>query len=133
MLANAISVSRLLLTFVVIGLFGHHPSLDIALIATIAVIIVLDGVEGWVARKRTEVSETGAVLDTLADRLIENTFFLYFTVQGLLPVWMPMVVMCRGFLTDALHRLHGSPQFRNRHEMKKRKDLDNCQIPIEIA
>ena len=109
MLANAITVSRLLLTFVVILLFGHHPSLDLALIGMIAFVIVLDGVDGWVARKCNEVSETGALLDTLADRMIENTFFIYFSVRGLIPIWMPIVVMCRGVGTDALQQLWGYP------------------------
>ena len=110
MLANAITLFRLLLTFVVVVFLGDHARWDVVLIETIALVIVLDGVDGWVARKRNTVSETGAVLDTLADRLIENTFFIYFSVQGLIPVWMPMVVMCRGFGIDALQRIWGYPQ-----------------------
>ena len=110
MLANVMSVSRVVLTFFVIGLFGHHRLLDVVLIFVIAFIIVLDGVDGWVARWRNETSETGAVLDTLADRMIENTFFIYFSVRGLIPVWMPVLVMCRGFATDALQRMWGYPQ-----------------------
>ena len=110
MVSNTITISRTVFTFGVLAGLGKHGWLDSVLIATIALVIVLDGVDGWVARKRNTVSETGALLDTLADRIIENTFFIYFSVQGLLPVWMPMVVMCRGFGTDALHRLHGSPQ-----------------------
>ena len=119
MVANTISLSRVVLTFVVVSVFGHHPSLDIALIFTIAFIIALDGVDGAIARRRNEVSETGAVLDTLADRIIENTFWIYFSVQGLLPVWMPLLVMCRGFGTDALHRLHGSPQHGWRYALTR--------------
>ena len=110
MAANVVSVSRVLLTFWVISVLGYHRWLDIALIATIAVIIALDALDGYIARKRNETSDVGAVLDTLADRLIENTFFIYFSVRGLLPVWMPMVVMTRGFLTDALQAMHGAPQ-----------------------
>ena len=119
MLANAITVSRLLLTFVVVVFLGDHALYDVFLILTVALIIVLDGVDGWIARRRNEVSETGAVLDTLADRIIENTFFIYFTVQGLIPVWMPLLVMCRGFVTDALHRLHGSPQHGWRYALTR--------------
>ena len=80
---------------------------------------VIYGVDGWVARKRNTVSETGAVLDTLADRMIENTFFIYFAVQGLIPIWMPIVVMCRGFLTDAVQRLQGYPRDGWRHVLTR--------------
>ena len=108
--ANVVSVSRVVLTFFVISVWGHHRWLDVVLIGTIVLIIALDAVDGWIARKRHETSEVGAMLDTLADRLIENTFWIYFSVSGLLPVWVPIVVMARGFLTDALQGLHGVPQ-----------------------
>lgn len=68
MLANAITLCRLFLTFVVIALFRRYHSLDFMLIAVIALIFVLDAVDGSVARKRNETTETGALLDTTADR-----------------------------------------------------------------
>ena len=104
MLANTITLSRLLLTFGVIALFGMDRSLDIALVATIAFIFTLDAVDGIVARKRGETSEIGGLLDTFADRVIENAFWVYFTAMGLIPLWMPIIVMARGFLTDGLRR-----------------------------
>lgn len=109
MLANTITVFRPFLTFVVIALFGTHGSLDIVLIFTIVLIFALDAIDGYIARKRNETSKIGEVLDTLADRIIENTFWIYFTGIGLLPLWMPLVVMARGFITDALQRTHGHP------------------------
>lgn len=109
MLANTITLTRLLLTFVVIAQFGRHRTLDIALIFTIAFIFILDAVDGSVARRRNETTETGAFLDTLADRIIENTFWIYFTAKGQIPVWMPIIVMARGVITDTLQRTHGYP------------------------
>ena len=110
MLANTITIARTVYAFVVIALFGRHPTLDIALIFSIAVIFALDAVDGSVARKCNETSETGALLDTLADRIVENTFWIYFTAMGLIPVWMPIAVMTRGILTDTLQRTHGCPE-----------------------
>lgn len=107
MLANIITFSRLLLTFVVVALLGRHHTLDITLIGIIVVIFALDAIDGIVARKRNETSERGAILDTLADRIIENTFWIYFTATGHLPVWMPITVMTRGVLTDTLHKSFG--------------------------
>lgn len=117
--SNTITISRTVLTFGVLAGFGKHPTVDLAVIPTIAVIIALDAVDGWVARKRNDTSETGAVLDTLADRLIENTFWIYFTALGLIPVWMPIAVMCRGFLTDASGRRHGYPTTGWRHAVTR--------------
>lgn len=110
MIANTITLCRLLLTFVVIVLFGTHYTLDMGLIATIVLIFALDGVDGYIARRRNETSKLGEVLDTVADRIIENTFWIYFTATGHLPLWMPIVVMARGFITDALQRFFGYPE-----------------------
>ena len=110
MVANIISLSRLLLTFVAIILFGFHRTLNIAVIATIVFIFVLDAVDGYVARKRNETSEVGEVVDTVADRIIENTFWIYWAAIGTIPVWMPIAVMTRGFLTDGLQRFGGYPK-----------------------
>ena len=110
MLANTITLFRILLTFGVIALFGKHRPLDNVLIFTIAFIFALDAVDGSVARKRNETSDIGALLDTLADRIIENTFWIYFAVQGLIPIWMPIAVMTRGIITDTLQRRVGAPK-----------------------
>ena len=110
MLANLITLTRLVLTFVVIALFGVHPDLGLMLIAAIIGIFALDAVDGYIARKRNETSKLGEVLDTLADRVIENTFWIYFTAIGMIPLWVPIVVMARSLITDTLQHTHGYPQ-----------------------
>ncbi|RKU26318.1 hypothetical protein C6499_13745 [Candidatus Poribacteria bacterium] len=110
MLANTITLFRVFLTFLVIALFGRHRALDIALIFTIAIIFTLDAVDGIVARRRNETSEIGALLDIIADRIVENTFWIYFTAIGLTPLWMPITVMARGVITDTYQRTHGYPK-----------------------
>lgn len=110
MVANILTITRTFLTFGVIAGFGRHHRLDIGLIFTIAFIFILDALDGIVARKRNETSKLGEVLDTLADRIVENTFWVYFTAVGQIPVWMPITVMARGFITDALQRRYGYPK-----------------------
>ena len=110
MLANIITLTRLLLAFSVVALFGRYRPLDIALIFTILIIFTLDAVDGIIARKRNETSEIGALLDTIADRIIENTFWIYFAAIGLLPLWIPITVMARGVITDNLQHRRSSEQ-----------------------
>ena len=101
-MANAITAFRLLLTFAVILLFKKHLYLNIACIIMIGFIFILDAFDGYVARKRNETTAFGAVIDIAADRIIENVFWIYFTVNNLIPLWMPIAVMTRGFVTDAV-------------------------------
>lgn len=76
MIANTITLTRLLLTFATILLIGVHPNLNVVLIATIAIIFVLDALDGYVARKRNETSEIGELLDTMADRITDGSGWL---------------------------------------------------------
>lgn len=109
MIANAITLGRLLVTFIVILLFKVHPVLDIALITTVALIFILDAVDGIVARRRNETSAIGALLDTIADRAIENIFWIYFAAVGHISVWIPIAVMTRGIFTDCLQGAFENP------------------------
>ena len=119
MVANIITLCRLLLTFLVVILFRLHYILDITLIFTISGIFILDALDGYIARKRNETSKVGEVLDTLADRIVENTFWIYFTAIGIIPVWMPIAVMMRGFLTDNLQRFFGYPKVGWKHVLAR--------------
>ena len=112
MIANVITSMRLLLTFGVIFLFGLRGELDIVLMTTIAFIFTLDAVDGAVARKRGEASAFGARFDIVADRIIENAFWIYFACQSLIPFWLPILVVSRGFLTDILPGTVDAPKSR---------------------
>lgn len=99
------------------------------MIATIAIIFALDGVDGYIARRRNETSKLGAVLDTVADRIIENTFWIYFTTTGHLPLWMPIAVMPRGFITDSLQRRYKRIRIQIKIQMNNQKE----KTPKKIA
>ena len=105
MTANAITLYRLFFTFIILAIFGrnpNNPNIDIACIAAIAIIFILDAVDGFVARRKDQATTFGAVFDIAADRVIENVFWIYFAVMGLIPVWMPIAVVTRGILTDGV-------------------------------
>lgn len=119
MTANIITTIRPMLSFLVIGLLGRHPSLDALLCVGILGIFALDAIDGYVARKRNETTKIGEMLDTIADRVIENSFWIYFAATGQLPMWIPILVMTRGFLTDALQRTHGYPTDGWRHALTR--------------
>ncbi len=103
MTANAITLFRLFLTFVVLIVFGRHVYIDIVCIVAILIIFILDSVDGIVARKQNQTSKFGAVFDIVADRIVENVFWIYFAdVIDFIPLWMPIAVVTRGFLTDGI-------------------------------
>lgn len=104
--ANTISIGRMLAVFPVVSVLdsGSALALTVAFWATL-LIIWLDGVDGYVARKLGESSASGAVVDILADRTVELLYWVAFAALGWISVWIPLVVLTRGIWVDGLRAL----------------------------
>lgn len=105
MTANLITLFRIILTFVAVGLLNRGFYLNIGMFALIVIIIMLDWLDGFIARRYHEASSFGALFDIAGDRIVENIFWMYFAVVGLISVWVPIIVISRGFLTDLLRTM----------------------------
>ena len=105
-MANLITIARLLLLFVVIALiyFGNVQVITLC-IFLLAVVFASDGLDGWVARRRGSTSQFGAMFDIAGDRVVENALWIIFADLDLIPVWVPLLVMTRGFLVDGLRAM----------------------------
>lgn len=102
MSANMITVVRVILTFLTIFLYGRgHPLPFLAFLLTILV-IYMDALDGMIARRLGVASDFGALLDITGDRIVENVYWIYFTVAGMVSIWVPVLVIARGFLTDTV-------------------------------
>ncbi len=103
MLANAITLSRLgLLALAVFLLYFGGPALKFVAFVLTILIIAMDGIDGMVARARGETSELGGVMDIAIDRVVENVYWIVFADLGLVPVWVALLVVSRGIITDAI-------------------------------
>ncbi len=101
--ANIVSISRIFVAFIAIWLlFGQsYIAYTISLILTI-IAFIMDGVDGYIARKYNQASELGSVLDIMGDRIVEASYWIVFAVTGMLPVWFPIVCVTRAFTTDSI-------------------------------
>lgn len=104
MTPNQITVLRVLLAFLAVALFGLPRSLGpwaaLGGVALIIAAVALDAFDGYIARRRNLATPLGAQLDILGDRVIENLFFTYFAVVGLISLWVPVLFFVRGAATD---------------------------------
>ena len=100
---NVITITRLLLVFVVVILVYGQTVLDGLLAALFAVLIIVgDWLDGHLARKLDQASTLGSVLDIAADRILETVMWIILADIGLIPIWIPIVVISRGILTDSI-------------------------------
>ncbi|OGI00101.1 MAG: hypothetical protein A2039_01085 [Candidatus Melainabacteria bacterium GWA2_34_9] len=105
-MANFISILRTILAFVVIAmLFIKGNKVYWSAFGLTIIVIWMDGLDGYIARKFNECSKFGALLDILSDRIVENVFWISFAVLGWIGLWIPLVVMTRGIITDSLRSL----------------------------
>lgn len=106
MLANWITLARFPILTLCLGiLYLGSPPLRIGAAFLLFLGLMLDTVDGVVARRRGESSLVGGVLDIAADRAYELALWMAFAHLGLIPVAIPIVVLLRTTLTDALRSL----------------------------
>ena len=108
MTPNQVTATRVGAAFAAVALFtffGNALVADLAAVALTIAAIALDGVDGYLARTRGMATPLGAQLDILGDRVVENLFFTFFAVAGLVSVWLPVLFFVRGTLTDFLRGL----------------------------
>ena len=119
-LPNKITVARLFLTVVIILLlcipfssFGFNfPRFDINgvvvelhyIIAGFIFIIAssTDFLDGYIARKYNLVTDTGKMLDAIADKVLVNPILILLAANGFIPVIIPVVYVTRDIVVDAI-------------------------------
>ena len=103
MLANWITLARFpILVTNVLLLYLGSPSVRLAGVGLLFVGLMLDTVDGAVARRTGRTSLFGSVLDIAADRTYELVLWVCFADLRLIPTAIPLVVLVRTTLTDAL-------------------------------
>ncbi len=105
-MANWITLSRLVpLALTVVFFYLDGAAFQWATVPLVFLLLVLDLVDGVVARRTGSVSRLGSALDVAMDRLVEFILWVCFSDLGLIPVWVPLVVITRGLIVDAVRAL----------------------------
>jgi len=101
LLPNLITLSRVGLTvpvaFILFSGFAEWWLYAIALVLCI-IAAITDGIDGYLARKRGEVSTLGAALDPVADKI----FLLWVMAALAVPSWLLIAVVTRDIIVTML-------------------------------
>lgn len=105
-LANLITIARFpLLIVVVFLLYSGDASDRMTAVALTTLLIFMDTLDGVVARWRQETTLLGSTLDIATDRAVEIVLWVVYAHLKLIPVFIPLIVIVRGTLTDSIRNV----------------------------
>ena len=117
---NILTVSRIfaVLIFVVLATFAEKDNMSaqavfgVRLAAYILAILagLTDLLDGYIARRYNFVSDFGALMDPLADKIFVTGTMLMAVEYRLMPAWIAVAVLCREFMVTGLRTLAAKKQ-----------------------
>ncbi len=105
-LANSLTVLRMFLVPVFMLLLletvPYGPALAVAVFILAA---VTDGLDGYIARSRREVTQFGKLIDPIADKLLITAALLSLVELGEISAWVALIIIGREFAVSGLRML----------------------------
>src|SRR3954470_4924997 len=112
-LPNTLTLVRIflvpLLVVVLLTQFARHEIFgvpkELVGAAIFGVASVTDWLDGYLARRREQVTALGQVIDSLSDKLLTSAAFISLVQMGVAPAWMVAIIIGREFAVTALRSL----------------------------
>lgn len=100
---NHVTLARLpLLALIIFLLYSSSGVAYLVAAPLILVLILMDSLDGYLARKYQKASLLGSVLDIGVDRAVEYVMWVVFAHLRLISVLIPLLVIVRGSLVDTI-------------------------------
>ena len=105
-LPNALTLLRIFLVpFLVVVLLTKFDGRETVGLLIFLTAVATDFFDGWLARRRGEITTLGTLLDPIADKLLISAAFISLVELGLAPAWMVVVVIGREFAVSGLRSI----------------------------
>ncbi len=119
--ANVLTLSRfpMLLIFILMIYFGNS-TIQIGSVIFLFLALMIDTIDGPIARRTGKANLTGSLLDIAADRVYELILWVVFADLDAISIAIPIIVITRTTLTDAIRSIgvgKGKAPF-DQHETK---------------
>ncbi|MBL1264194.1 CDP-alcohol phosphatidyltransferase family protein [Methylomicrobium sp. RS1] len=107
-LPNLLTLSRIVLLLPVMGLLAAADIADYRwAFALFLAAGLTDLVDGWAARRLNCVSNVGAFLDPLADKIMSNVLLVFLACRypAWIPLWMVLLLLAREFAVQGFRSM----------------------------
>jgi CDP-diacylglycerol---glycerol-3-phosphate 3-phosphatidyltransferase len=85
--------------------FGWPLHFEVWGVLILLVAAATDAMDGYIARKRGEITTLGILLDPIADKLLISAAFISLAQMGLVAAWMVVVIIGREFIVMGLREI----------------------------
>ena len=100
---NVLTLLRILAVPVIVAaLLGETPNGDALAAGVFALAAFTDGLDGYIARRRRDVTTFGKLMDPLADKLLIVAALVSLVSLGRLAAWVAMVIIARELAVTGL-------------------------------
>jgi len=106
-----ISLTLLRIFFIpllVVLLLTKERNMDLVAVGVFWLAAATDLLDGYLARKRGQVTTLGILLDPIADKLLTSAAFISLVELGLVPAWMVVIIVGREFAVTGLRAIAAS-------------------------
>jgi CDP-diacylglycerol--glycerol-3-phosphate 3-phosphatidyltransferase len=105
-LPNALTLVRILaVPVIVVALLGETPDGDVIAAVVFALAAFTDGLDGYIARRRRDVTTFGKLMDPLADKLLVIAALVSLVALDRLAAWVAMVIIAREIAVTGLRTI----------------------------
>lgn len=114
------------------GLSMHFEFWGVLILLTAA---ATDWADGFVARRRLQVTTLGILLDPIADKLLISAAFISLVDMHLVPAWMVVIIVGREFIVLGLRNIASAEGFTIAASAlgKTKMVLQVCAVAVLIA
>ena len=63
---------------------------------------ITDFIDGYLARKNNQVTDTGKMLDAIADKILVDSVLIIFAAHGFISVIIPIIIVVRDIIVDVI-------------------------------
>lgn len=128
-LPNSLTVLRIFFVpLLVVLLLTTQPNMDLWAVAVFLAAATTDLLDGYLARRRAQISRLGILLDPIADKLLTSAAFISLVELRLVPAWVVVIIVGREFAVSGLRAIASSEGF-----LLQASDLGKAKMVLQVA